>query len=153
MGLDMYLNKKVYIGAKFEHRKITGKIELKQDKTPIKIVLEKVSEIVEEVGYWRKANHIHKWFVDNIQNGQDDCREYYVSYEKLMELKSICETIVNQPTEILRHQKSRELLPTCEGFFFGGTAYDEYYFDELQETIEILSNLEADGEYYYQSSW
>ena len=55
MGLDMYLNKKVYIGAKFEHRKITGKIELKQDKTPIKIVLEKVSEIVEEVGYWRKA--------------------------------------------------------------------------------------------------
>lgn len=20
-----------------------------------------------EVGYWRKANHIHKWFVDNVQ--------------------------------------------------------------------------------------
>ena len=30
-------------------------------------------ETHEEVGYWRKANAIHGWFVRNVQNGKDDC--------------------------------------------------------------------------------
>lgn len=28
--------------------------------------------IWQEIGYWRKANHIHKWFVDKVQGGDDD---------------------------------------------------------------------------------
>jgi hypothetical protein len=44
------------------------------------------SEVIEEVMYWRKANQIHKWFVDNVQDGVDDCKEYWVSEEKLQEL-------------------------------------------------------------------
>ena len=39
----------------------------------------------EEVGYWRKANQIHKWFVDNVQDGVDDCGEYKVTKEQLIE--------------------------------------------------------------------
>jgi len=38
--------------------------------------------------YWRKANQIHNWFVDNVQGGDDDCREYGVSIEHLKELLS-----------------------------------------------------------------
>ena len=29
-----------------------------------------------EIGYWRKSNQIHKWFVDNIQEGVDNCATY-----------------------------------------------------------------------------
>ena len=29
MGLDMYLTKKVYVGANYEHRNVTGKINIK----------------------------------------------------------------------------------------------------------------------------
>ena len=32
-----------------------------------------------EAGYWRKANHIHKWIVDNLQDGKDDCQEHSVA--------------------------------------------------------------------------
>ena len=42
-----------------------------------------------KVAYWRKANAIHGWFVDNIQDGVDDQNEYYVSKEKLEELKKL----------------------------------------------------------------
>ena len=46
--------------------------------------------------YWRKANAIHKWFVDNVQNGDDDCGDYEVYWEQLMELKGICKRIVEE---------------------------------------------------------
>ena len=26
-----------------------------------------------QIASWRKANAIHKWFVDNVQDGVDDC--------------------------------------------------------------------------------
>ena len=85
MGLDMYLNKKTYVGN--EYRKPDQMVLVtmptnEKDATfkihePIKT--ERVSEITERVGYWRKANHIHKWFVDNVQGGNDDCGDYLVS--------------------------------------------------------------------------
>jgi hypothetical protein len=93
MGLDMYLNKKTFIGAEYEHRKITGSINLKEDGKPIPINLKRVSYIEERVGYWRKANQIHKWFVENVQDGNDDCDSYDVSKEKFLELLDICKKV------------------------------------------------------------
>ena len=34
MGLDMHLNKHVFIGAKYEHRKVTGSIQIESDGRP-----------------------------------------------------------------------------------------------------------------------
>ena len=34
--------------------------------------------------------------------------------------------------------------PTHEGFFFGSTEYDEYYFADLESTIEQLEDVEPD---------
>lgn len=65
----MTLEKRIYIGAKYEHSNVQGKIEITtgKDNTPIKIDFRKVSSITEEVMYWRKANHIHKWFVEIVK--------------------------------------------------------------------------------------
>lgn len=41
------------------------------------------------LGYFRKHNNIHKWFVNNIQNGVDDCGRYEVSLSKIKELKKL----------------------------------------------------------------
>ena len=61
MGLDMYLYKKTYIGANYSHRKVKGEINLTygDNNTPFKINIDRVSEISEQVAYWRKANEIH----------------------------------------------------------------------------------------------
>lgn len=102
-----------------------------------------------EVGYWRKANQIHNWFVENVQGGVDNCATYFVSKETLSELRDICKTVLENPDQ------AQELLPTSSGFFFGTTEYDEWYFKDLEDTIKIVDRcLELKYDYYeYQSSW
>ena len=145
MGLDMYLNKRVFIGAAYDHREVSGVIDIMQGSKQIPIEFSKVMYVVEEAGYWRKANQVHNWFVENVQGGKDDCREYYVSSEQLMRLKEVCE-------EALRTRNSG-LIPPKSGFFFGSTEVDNYYWDDLERTVEILSNLDPNADYFYHSSW
>lgn len=151
MGLDMYFKKHSYV-KNWEHNGPEGqhKITVKKGgKTHPNIKPERISNIVEEVGYWRKFNALHNWFVENVQEGVDDCKDYYVSPEEIKELvaelKMVCED----------KDKAKELLPTASGFFFGGTDYDEYYFSEVKRTIELFEELlkEEGGDFYYSASW
>jgi len=93
--------------------------------------------------------------VENVQEGEDNCKEYYVSDDKLQELLSLCKQIKANPT------LAPELLPTQDGFFYGSTDYDEYYWEDIDSTIKIIEDVfsekEENGYYpfevYYQSSW
>jgi hypothetical protein len=104
-----------------------------------------------EVAYWRKVNAVHQWFVDNVQDGEDDCHEYGVPREKLQELLDICKLIE------LDNASASELLPPASGFFFGTYEYDEWYFEGIKQTIEqverVLKEVPADWNITYQSSW
>ena len=126
MGLDMYLTRKKYVGAEYEFRDVTGKVEIKVRGEKLPIDFKKISYIEESAMYWRKANAIHKWFVDNCQEGEDDCRYAYVELGQLKELLDLCKEVQKD------HSKAEELLPTQSGFFFGGTDYDEWYFKKIK---------------------
>ena len=154
MGLDMYLYKKtfLYTGEWVREEERCEVIVNQGGKPHPTINPKKIKEIVEEVGYWRKANQIHNWFVKNVQKDQDDCKEYRVDYEQLRDLLNACEDVLDD------HSKAEQLLPTGSGFFFGNTDYDEYYFEKVQNTYDILMSImsapDADTEeYIYQSSW
>ena len=150
MGLDMYLNKRTYV-QQWEHQKPEEKynVEVTKGGESANINPKKVKYIIEEAGYWRKQNQIHRWFVENIQNGTDDCGEYYVSKDSLESLLELCEKVKAD------NALADELLPGASGFFFGGTDYDEWYFNGIDNTIEILNEALEDenGEYLYSSSW
>jgi len=151
MGLDMYLSKKTYV-KQWDHQSPEEKYEVvvtKGGKPVDGIKASRVKYIEEEVGYWRKANQIHRWFVMNVQNGNDDCGDYWVDGEKLKELLDLCKKVDAD------HSLAEDLLPSTSGFFFGGTDYDEWYFEDIKNTIKILeSALESDGDgFYYNSSW
>lgn len=155
MGLDMYLYRRSYVhqGEIFnpEYRE---EITMSRGGKPVDT--SKIKYVTEEVGYWRKANHIHKWFVDNVQNGEDDCGEYRVEEDQLANLLHICKEVLEDGN------KAPELLPTTSGFFFGGTDYNEDYFDDIDSTVNIIESLfkkdmdgesYLDGDIYYSSSW
>lgn len=152
MGLDMYLNKHTYISnAEWlspEHRREV--VVYKNGKIDESVRPSRVSYVVEEIGYWRKVNQIHKWFVDNVQDGDDNCGSYFVSRENLSNLLETCKEVMDNPS------KAEELLPRQSGFFYGSTEYDEYYFDGVENTISIieyaLSDKNADH-FTYSSSW
>ena len=108
--------------------------------------------IFEQVGYWRKANAIHRWFVENVQDGDDDCGTYEVNKEQLEELKALCESVLNHKVS------AAKALPTTSGFFFGSTAYNEYYREDLCTTVEIINQVLAETDWNtqtvcYSASW
>jgi len=153
MGLDMYLTKKSYV-KKWDFQKKNHEVDVKYDgKTRKDIKPDRISEIVEEVMYWRKANHIHGWFVENVQQGRDECQESYVETDQLEELRDLCKKVLET--------KNAELLPLTEGFFFGSKEVDDFYWEDTKATVEaidsILKETVPDGtyapSYYYQASW
>lgn len=154
MGLDMYLSAKRYMSKYFDPvdaerikqvNDIFGVIGIEDEDFG-------AEEVKFRVAYWRKANAIHEWFVQNVQNGVDECREAWVSREQLQELIDICKQIIDNP------KKAEELLPTQSGFFFGSTDYDDWYLQNIAYTVERLEKILKDpafekADFYYQSSW
>jgi hypothetical protein len=153
MGLDMYFYGKRYLWD-FGDRNDRVKIEAVGKLFP-EIRGAKINEITAEFMYWRKANAIHAWFVKHVQEGKDECQESYVPVGKLHELRDVCAAVLASPDQ------AADLLPSQGGFFFGGTEYDESYFDDVQSTLNWLNDLllkdalnAMDGwSFYYRASW
>jgi hypothetical protein len=182
MGLDQYLTKRTYV-KNWDHtpREKRNRITVRQGgKLRTNIKPDRIEYVIEGIGYWRKANQIHKWFVDNCQDGVDDCREALVSYENLKRLYNICKTVMDSielvdgkiqngwsykngkevpimemGKKIKNPKVAQKLLPSTGGFFFGNTEYDQYYAEDIKNTIKILEEIleDEDGDFYYHSSW
>lgn len=179
MGLDMTLQKRIYIGN--QYKKPEEQVIVKGVGGRI-IKQEKVSSITLDVAYWRKANQIHRWFVETVQKGEDDCKEYYVTRDQIKDLVHLCKLvlasshlvegkvkngkklengvwvdIIEDGKTIVDPVTAKSLLPTHSGFFFGSEEYDEGYYQDLKDTVEMLeaelATGETDADYYYQSSW
>jgi hypothetical protein len=161
MGLDMYLRASEYISRNDWSRDSKG--ELQDQINPLfNEIVERLemSDVIDKsgfagisidfpMGYWRKSNMIHHWFVNNLADGVDECQPIMVRREDLEQLKEVCINVIAVP------EMAEELLPTGSGFFFGSTAYDEYYFGDLNDTIGIITRcLESKFDYFeYQASW
>lgn len=106
-----------------------------------------------QVGYWRKVNAIHNWFIQELADGEDNCQPIYVPRSSLIDLKILCNEVLADGSK----ERAHELLPTGSGFFFGSTEYDEWYFYGLENTVKIVSKLIEDvpegWAFEYQASW
>jgi uncharacterized protein YneR len=153
MGLDMYLYAKKYVGG-WAHTKDTSEFDKLARLYPIVEVTEDSPsiEIQFTVGYWRKANAIHNWFVKEVQGGKDECVPHYVERSQLEQLRDNCklEQLVTADT------RGAGLLEPASGFFFGNAERDEWYYDNLNRTIEIVEKcllIPDEWSFEYRSSW
>jgi hypothetical protein len=130
MGLDMYLSgRKTPLGFKGNKQEQDGFV---------------VSEIIVDVGYWRKHPNLHGYIVETFADGVDECQRIVLSKE---DMQKIILVVVDKQ------------LPVTEGFFFG-TSDDSN--DQRASDISIFSAaidwLDAQPEdewrdVYYQASW
>jgi len=161
MGLDMYLYANKYMSGsmwdgapeyyKEQSRQYAEIIELIGAQTYGKLVDMPSVQIQLKVAQWRKANAIHGWFVENVQDGEDECKKTYVGREQLEQLLDLCKQVLDDTS------KAEELLPVTAGFFFGSYEYDEWYYDYVRDTMNmieaVLTNVPDECDFYYQSSW
>ena len=145
MGLDMYLTARQMAFNGFKNQELYNKLV---QEAPFAL---DTATLEVQVAYWRKANQIHKWFVDHVQNGVDNCEEYYVSREQLQLLLDTCKIL------LIDKEEASQLLPVQEGFFFGSYEYNEYYWSDIQDTVEqlekVLTEYPEEWSFKYQSSW
>jgi hypothetical protein len=96
--------------------------------------------------YYRKVNFLYGYFSERLTDEQ--C---LVTKEDIEDIISRCENVLDD------HSKAEELLPTCSGFFFGSTEYDEYYFSDVAQCLaacqDFLSDWTDDTAAWVYFSW
>jgi len=144
MGLDAYLTKKTYIGANWKFNEIAGNINITRQGELVPIKFDRVTYILENMAYWRNCRAIHQWFVDNLQEGNDDCRPVELERSTLERLLSECKRVILDPSRM------NALIPSPY------TEEEENrYFAELRDAVLVLEEVlsEPGNEYEYNSSW
>ena len=171
MGLDMYLTISEYVAR-------TKRDELRPDKPKDNPLFQELVNrrptwvdkgafqgisVEYPACQWRKANGIHGWFVQNVQDGRDECQRSYVSPEKLRDLRYACEQVLREFDKKdgnVQEVAEQVGLAPKSGFFFGSQEYDGWYMRDIQYTVKRINQLEASGVFdnawvdiYYQASW
>lgn len=179
MGLDSFLFAEKYV-SNYNHASVQDKELYNKVTEAVGLTLAEhplprsnSATIRVEVAYWRKANQIHKFFVD-LTGEEDNCQDIEVSREDLETLLSKCKQILDARdrdlSEIDTLVKTPEtttvdpsqILPTQGGFFFGSTDYDEYYYSDLEHTVQVLEKIlnhpgipknDYSWSFIYRASW
>jgi len=150
MGLDMYLDGVFSKKAYFQEDRTVPREDPIQSES-LKLALASIDfpesvpldfsyrhfEVRLPIACWRKANQIHKYVVDNFGRGVDDCKSIYLTDDELGQILDVIKEVGNDPI------KAEKLLPTTSGFFFGSQEIDEYYWQDLAYTKEVLEKTLA----------
>ncbi len=95
--------------------------------------------------YWRKANQIHSWFTQGAE--EDNCTPIPVTEKEILKLIDLCIDVLADKDD------AKELLPTVSGFFWGDTEYNEYYYQDISDTLqglsEALDDIQPNDKLYY----
>ena len=99
-----------------------------------------------EVAYFRKVNFLIPFF-----GYEENCSNIEIDKYQVEDLIEACKEV------LVNHDKASFLLPTQEGFFFGSTDYDDWYFDDVQNVKEkfeeILADFDRDEDILLMHCW
>ena len=164
MGLDMYFyaRKTTYKSfSKWDTPESTKEVNYPEDlKTFSDYIYDRnfksvQTETIYQIGYFRKFNALHSYIVKTFADGIDNCQDIILYKEDVEQIKKVLDDILNAHQRV---EKAKEILPTQSGFFFGGTDYDEFYFEDVKVAADLMQNLldNFDFEKYqliYEASW
>lgn len=99
---------------------------------------------------FRKENWLNAAIESIVGHEVENCVDVTITRAQIEEVLKRINMVLKD------HDLAPALLPTQSGFFFGGTDYDEWYFDGLKRTRRILANIldgNADEEFIYTIWW
>ena len=150
---------KPFISYDFILEDIKGWLKLESQTEKTDLLFDFVDNYsTQESMYFRKFNFIYKYFENSL-----DCNEQcWVDRCELEDIAQSCKDILAIYDKTAEDNSNaiklaKELLPTTNGFFFGNTDYNEFYFQQLEDALDtiehFLGNLKKDEYVYVQMSW
>ena len=164
MGLDMYFyaRKTTYKSfSKWDNSDRANEVNYPEDlKTFSDYICNRnfksvQTETIYQIGYFRKFNALHSYIVKTFANGIDNCQDIILYKEDVEQIKKVLDDVLNAHQQV---EKAKELLPTQSGFFFGGTDYDEFYFEDVKVAADLMQSLLCNFDFdkyqlIYEASW
>jgi hypothetical protein len=150
MGLDMYLEAMLHLPPyNTELAPVRHAIGQAIGYTPPMekpdndATLMEITGVTVRVGYWRKFDPLHQWFVSNVQEGHDDCRPAYIAPDVLAELEEQLDQVSDDPESASEHFVSEGDEPMSEG--------DVDY--TLRIVVQAKTLQQRGWDIYYRASW
>lgn len=81
--------------------------------------------------YFRKVNFLFYYFDRTLGKMYDQCYAF-VDLDDVDDLIDRCERVLKD------HRLAHSLLPTQDGFFFGSTDYDDWYFSDVKDCLKQM---------------
>lgn len=109
--------------------------------------------VLTEIAYFRKSNWLHGYFdrlcEERTGHGIEDCEYFVFSKHDLHTLLEIARDVI--ATDSIAY--AEDWLPPQSGFFFGSTAIDDYYFEDLQDFVDTMEKWEDSDEQFVYYAW
>lgn len=80
--------------------------------------------------YFRKVNFLFKYY--------EDRGKMYEQYYAFTDVDDVDDLIYRCERVLKDHSLAHSLLPTQDGFFFGSTDYDDYYFSDVKDCLRQM---------------
>lgn len=80
--------------------------------------------------YFRKVNFLFKYY--------EDRGKMYDQYYAFTDVDDIDDLIDRCERVLKDHELAHELLPTQDGFFFGSTDYNDWYFSDVKDCLKQM---------------
>lgn len=112
--------------------------------------------ILHIIDYWNGGNHVHKWFVDHVQNGKDDYKIHQECTKiALEELLDACKHVI---ASVDPAHAAKKWLLSDEKAQEQYNEYSDFDINGVERTMNIIENVLATTDFkkqkiYYCSHW
>ena len=154
MGLDIYLSKKIFIGAMYISRGITGSVSLFSRGKKIPVRLERLAYVIEDIYHGRKTHWLHHWLDIELPECLGNAEDQEISEDLLDRLHQAC-------IEVLEHRDKPDFREICKEKLYCSLKPDiredelNCFLDEVDELAKATDANEKtdDAVFIVSASW
>ena len=154
MGLDIYLSKKTFIGAKYKSQAITGSISMFKRGKKIPVRLERLTYVIEDIFHGSRTYWLHHWLDMELPECLGNSEDQEISEDLLDRLHQAC-------IEVLEHRDKPDFREVCKEKLYCSLKPDiredelNCFLDEVDELAKAtdVSEKTDDAVFIVSASW
>ena len=154
MGLDIYLCKKNFIGAKYKSQAVTGVISLFKRGKKVPVSLQRLTYVIEDIFHGSKTHWLHHWLDMELPEVLGNTEDQEISKGLMDRLHQAC-------VDVLAHRNMTDFREVCKEKLHCDLKPDlsdealNSFLDEVEELAQATDPIEKtdDAVFIVTASW